>query len=81
MASKRFFGWAALTMLTCLPGCCWWCERHCPHPSSYAAPACTPAPVCCQPAPVCCPAGYTPAPANYQPGQQWTSPGRSSPCP
>ena len=49
-----------------LPGCCAWCDRHCPHPATYSQPVCYPMPVCC-PAPA-----TAPVPAGYQ--QNWSNP-------
>jgi len=59
---------AALSVFLALPGCCAWCDRHCPHPATYSQPVCCPVPVCCpSPAPV-----PAPVPASYQPN--WSNP-------
>jgi hypothetical protein len=55
----RCFVTAALLMgLLTSGGCCWWCERHCPHScAAYQVPAGA--------APMCCPnTAYQPV---YQP--------------
>jgi hypothetical protein len=45
-------------------GCCWWCERHCPH-------SCAAYPQAAYPAPMCCPN------TSYQPYQPVAAPAPS----
>jgi hypothetical protein len=66
MPRKRFWAGIALVPLVLQSGCCWMCDRVCPHPVQ-AAPACVP---CC-PAPACCPPTSSYAPAN------WSNPQRA----
>jgi hypothetical protein len=66
MPNKWARGWVTLLALLTLPGCCAWCDRHCPHATTYSQPVCCPAPACC-PAPV-----QGPIPAGYQPN--WSNP-------
>jgi hypothetical protein len=50
MPWKRFAGWAAGAVWLASSGCCWWCDRWCPHaqPVACAQQQCTP---CCCTAP------------------------------
>lgn len=79
MPRARCRGWLVLVPFTALSGCCWMCDRLCPHPVQSApqfVPVCCPAPVCCPP-----PAG-SPLPAPYPPQYQqsnWSNPQQRAP--
>jgi hypothetical protein len=67
MWAKSFGSCVVLGAVLSLTGCCRWCERHCPHPTTACQPCvpCCPAPATttqacqpCTPLP-CCPTPVT----------------------
>jgi hypothetical protein len=68
MPWKRLAGWGAVAVWLASSGCCWWCDRWCPHaqPVAYQPQSCAP---CCCTAP-----GYSAPPVYASPAAGWTNP-------